>query len=171
MNKELNTQDIIEYSVIDIETTGLTETEDEIIEIAIVKVKNGKIVDNYTTLIKPSKQLSNRIQEITHISNDILQYAPSIETVIPKVLEFIGNDIIVSHNAEFTMKYLKHNIDTIDNEVIDTLELTRQLFPEIKNHKLSNVCTKIGADNFKRSSTMDYCYMTMLLFEYSKTKQ
>lgn len=171
MNKELNTQNITEYSVIDIETTGLTETEDEILEISIVKVRNSKIVDAFSTLIKPSKQLSNRIQEITHISNDLLQYAPSIDAVIPKVLEFIGNDTLVSHDAEFTMKFLKCNSKSIENEVIDTLELARHLFPEIKNYKLSNICNKIGIDNFKCDSTIDYCYMTMMLFEYSRTKK
>ena len=171
MDEELNTKDIKEYSVIDIDTSGLFETESEIIEIAIVKVSNSKIVDTYSTLIKPSKQLSTIIQRVTNISNNLLQYAPSIDTVSQKILEFIRSDTIVSHSARFTMKFLQHYIKPIDNEVIDTLEIARQLFPEIKKYKLSNICPEIGLDNFKCNSTMDYCYMTMLLFEYAKTKE
>lgn len=160
-----------QYCIIDIETTGLSETKDEIIEISIVKVRNSKIADTYSSLIKPSKQLNSNIQRITHISNDLLQYAPSIDTIRQKVLDFIGGDTIVSHNTKFIMKFLQYYIKPIDNEVIDTLEIARQIFPEMKSHKLPNICTKIGIDNFKCNSTMDCCYMTMLLFEYSKTKQ
>lgn len=171
MDKDRDIKAITEYSVIDIETTGLTGTEDEIIEISIIRVRDKKIADTYTTLIKPRKILGSRIQEITHISNDLLQYAPSIDEVIPKVFDFIRADSLVMHNAQFTMEFLKSNFKTIGNEPIDTLELSRQLFPELKSHKLSNLCPKIGIDNFKCNSTMDYCYTTMLLFEYEKTKQ
>lgn len=160
-----------QYCIIDIETSGLFETESEIIEIAIVKVRNSKIVDTYSTLIKPQQKLNSFIQKTIHISNNLLQNAPSIDTVRQKVLDFIGSDTIISHNSKFTMKFLQHHIKPIDNEVIDTLEIARQIFPEIKSYKFSNICHRMGIDNFKYSSTMDYCYITMLLFEYSKTKQ
>lgn len=171
IDKDLDIKAIAEYSVIDIETSGLIETEDEIIEISIVRVRDKKIADTYTTLIKPRKILGNRIQKITHISNDLLQYAPSIDEVIPKVFDFIRADTLVMHNAKFTMEFLKNNFKSIGNKPIDTLEIARQLFPEIKKYTLSNICPEIGLDNFKCNSTMDYCYMTMLLFEYAKTKE
>jgi len=169
MNEDINHQSITDYSVIDIKTSGISETEDEIIEIGAVKVKDGKIADTYTTLIKPQKELKNRTQEMTLISNDLLQYAPSIETVIPKVLDFIGEDIIVLYDVKFIEEFLKHNFETLNNKVIDMLPLTRQIFPDLnKNYKLSKVCPKMGINNFKCNSTVDYAYLVMYLYEYYK---
>lgn len=168
MDEDINHQAITDYSVIEIETSGISETEDEIIEIAIIRVRDKKIVDTYTTLIKPRKILGKRIQEITHISKDLLQYAPSIEEVIPKVFDFIKADILVMHNAKFIMSFLKNNFKTIGNEPIDTIPLAKQLFPEMRNHKLSNVLPQIGITNFKCNATVDYAYLVMCLYEYYK---
>ena len=72
-------------------------------------------------------------------------------------------------NALITLGCFSECFDEANKK--DTLEIARQLFPEIKKYKLSNICPEIGLDNFKCNSTMDYCYMTMLLFEYAKTKE
>lgn len=157
------------YCIIDIETSGLDETESEIIEIALVKVRDRTIVDTYTSLIKPKENLSNKVENITKISNEQLQNAPSIYTVSPKVHEFVGNDILISHNATFTIKFIHKYMPTIDNEVIDTLELSRKLIPKLQSYRLSNLCSEIGIENFKKdSSTLNYSYITMHLFEYLK---
>lgn len=171
MDEDINHQAITDYSVIEIETSGLSETENEIIEIGAVKVKDGTIADTYTTIIRPIARPTNRIQEITHISDTLLKYAPSIDTVIPKLLEFIGDDIIVVYNANFTMKFLRNNVETINNKVIDTIPLAKQLFPELRNHKLSNVLPQIGITNFKYNATVDYAYLVMCLYEYYKNNE
>lgn len=168
MKEELKLNNITDYCTIDIETTGFFEGQNEIIEIGIVKVKDSKMIDTYTTMIKPQNALNNKIQELTNISNILLQYAPSINTVAPKILKFIGNDIIVSHNAEFTMKFLKQDIGTTNNQVINTLDIAKQINPKNKKHKLSDLCYAIGINNFKHSSTIDCAYLTMCLFEYLK---
>lgn len=168
MKEELQINNIKDYCVLDIETTGLSESQNEIIEIGVVKVKDSKIIDTYTTIIKPQKELNTNTQELTNISNVLLQYAPSIDTVAPKILKFIGNDIIVSHNAEFTMKFLKQDIRTINNQVINTIDIAKQINSKNKKHKLSDLCYAIGINNFKQSSTIDCAYLTMCLFEYSK---
>lgn len=168
MKEETNTQAIADYTVIEIETTGLSETEDEIIEIGAVKVKDGAIADTYTTIIRPITKPTNRIQEMTHISDTLLKYAPSIDTVIPKLLEFIGDDILVMHNSDFTKRFLQHDIKNLDNEVIDTIPLARQIFPDIKNSKLATICPRMGITNFKGSSTIDCAYLVMHLYEYYK---
>lgn len=172
MNEELKTQAITDYSVIDIKTSRISETEDEIIEIGAVKVKDSKIVDTYTTLIKPQKELSNRIQAMTLISNDLLQYAPSIDTVIPKILDFIEDDIIVLYDVKFIEEFLKSNFETLNNQIIDMLPLTRKIFPDLdKNYKLSKVCPKMNINNFKCNSTIDYAYLVMYLYEYYKNNE
>lgn len=168
MKEELQLNNITDYCVVDIETTGLYESQNEIIEIGAVKIKDSKIVDTYTTIIKPRKELNTNVQELTNISNALLQYAPSIDTVAPQVLKFIGNSIIVSHNAEFTMKFLKQNIGTTNNQVVNILDIAKQINPKSKKHKLSDLCYAIGINNFKQSSTIDCAYLTMCLFEYSK---
>ena len=164
MKEELPINNITDYCVIDIETTGLLENQNEIIEIGMVKVKDSKIIDTYTTLIKPRNELNINIQKLTNLSNELLQYAPNIEIVAPKVLKFIGNNIIVSHNAEFTMRFLKQNIATTNNQVINTLDIAKQIYPKSKKNKLLDLCHTIGLNNFKYSSTIDSAYLTMYVF-------
>lgn len=172
MNEEINTQDITEYCTLDIQTSGLFETESEIIEISIAKVRNSKIVDTYSTLIKPSKQLITNVQKITNISNEVLQYAEDISTVLPRAMRFIGNDIIICHNSKFIMNFLQYNCNNLgiklENEVIDTITLGTKLFPDLKNRKLSTICERIGLTNIQLEGTMQEVYILIYIYEYYK---
>ena len=109
------------YSVIDIETTGLSPEYDEIIEVSAIKVCNNKIVDTFTSLVQPRgyeyeddeypdvllhEYVSDFISQLTGITNDMLSTAPSIQDVLPKYLEFIGNDMLLGHNINFDINFL-----------------------------------------------------------------
>ena len=138
----------------------------------IVKVRNSKIVDTFSTLIKPSKQLIVNVQKITNISNEVLQYAEDISTVLPRAMKFIGNDTIICHNAKFIMDFLQYNCNNLgiklENEVIDTITLADKLFSDLKNRKLSTVCERIGLTNIQLEGTMQEVYILVYIYEYYK---
>lgn len=93
------TKEIIDdYCVLDTETTGLSSYYDEIIEVGVLRVRNNEIVEKYSQLIKPKYEVSNFITSLTGITNDMLIGMPSILDIKEKLLNFIGNDIIIGHN-------------------------------------------------------------------------
>ena len=87
------------YTVIDIETTGLDPSFDEIIELAAIRVRDGVITDSFSSLVKPSHEVSDFISALTGINNDMLSDAQAIYDVLPKYIDFIGDDIIIGHNV------------------------------------------------------------------------
>lgn len=137
-----------EYIVLDIETTGLSFRTEKITEIGAVKVKDGEIVDTFECFVNPEVPIPQKIVEITHITDDMVKDAETIDKVMPKFLEFIGNLKLVAHNADFDVGFLKYNAESLglkmDNEYIDSLKLSRQLYPEFKKHKLGIIADKLG---------------------------
>lgn len=137
-----------EYCVLDIETTGLSFRTEKITEIGAVKVKNGEIIDTFECFVNPEIPIPPRIVELTGITDDMVENAENIEKVMPKFLEFIGNLKLVAHNADFDVGFLKFNAEklglSMNNEYIDTLALSRQMFPEFKKHKLGMIAEKLG---------------------------
>jgi len=146
-----------EFVVIDLETTGLDAKLDDIIEIAAVRYKDKKIIDSYTTLVNPLKPIPEHITKINGITNEMVKNAPTIEEALPKLIDFISDSIIVAHNASFDLKFLKSHAARmgieISNPYTDTLTLSRKVFPELENHKLTTVANHIGfyADTFHRA--------------------
>ena len=139
-----------EYIVLDIETTGLSFRTEKITEIGAVRVKNGEIVDTFETFVNPEIPIPQRIVEITNITDDMVKEADTIDKVMPKFLEFIGDLKLVAHNADFDIGFLKYNAENLglemNNEYIDSLALSRQLYPEFKKHKLGILAEKFGID-------------------------
>ncbi len=137
-----------EYIVLDIETTGLSFRTEKITEIGAWRVKDGKIVDTLEYFVNPEIPIPQRIVELTGITDEMVETAETIDLVMPKFLEFIGNLKLVAHNADFDVGFLKYNAEILglnmDNEYIDSLALSRQLFPEFKKHKLGILAEKFG---------------------------
>ena len=137
-----------EYIVLDIETTGLSFRTEKITEIGAVRVKDGEIVDTFECFVNPEIPIPQKIVEITGITDDMVKDAETVEKVMPKFLEFIGDLKLVAHNADFDIGFLKYNAENVglkmDNEYIDSLKLARQLYPEFKKHKLGIIAEKLG---------------------------
>lgn len=132
------------FCVIDIETTGLDSRFDEIIEIAAIKVENGEIVEERSSLVKPSEEISEYITELTGISNEMVANENSIDMVLNDFLDFWDGYTLVGHNVNFDINFLYDNCvqyskKPLSNDFIDTLRLSRRLIPELKSHKLKNV--------------------------------
>ncbi|NSL51147.1 PolC-type DNA polymerase III [Calidifontibacillus erzurumensis] len=139
------------YVVFDVETTGLSAVYDTIIELAAVKVRNGEIIDRFEAFANPHHPLSATTIELTGITDDMLKDAPDVEVVLKQFHEWIENDILVAHNASFDMGFLNQGLQKIGiekaaNPVIDTLELARTLYPELKNHRLNTLCKKFDIE-------------------------
>ncbi|PWA13539.1 PolC-type DNA polymerase III [Pueribacillus theae] len=139
------------YVVFDVETTGLSAVYNKIIELAAVKVKNGEIIDRFERFANPHEPLSATTIELTGITDDMVKNAPEIEDVLKDFHTFIQDDTLVAHNASFDMGFLnvgfrKIGLKDAKNPVIDTLELARFLYPELKNHRLNTLCKKFDIE-------------------------
>ncbi|MCQ2087425.1 MAG: PolC-type DNA polymerase III [Bacilli bacterium] len=139
------------FVVFDTETTGLSAKYNNVIEFGAVKVEHGTVTNRLDILINPGYPLPRKIVELTHISDDDLAGQPTMEEALPKIMEFIGDAILVTHNAEFDIAMMnaelkRHGYPTLSNPVIDTLALSRYLFPESKAHRLGALCKNMEVE-------------------------
>lgn len=139
------------YVVFDVETTGLSAVYNTIIELAAVKVKDGEIIDRFESFANPHEKLSPLIIDLTGITDDMVENAPEINDVIKDFHEWMGDAILVAHNASFDMGFInaalkKVGYEHADNPVIDTLELGRLLYPSFKNYRLNTLCKKFNIE-------------------------
>ena len=136
------------YVVFDLETTGFSPKNDKIIEIGAVKVKNGKIIDSFSEFVNPRRPIPYKITELTGISDDMVKYADSIDFVLPKFMEFIGDAAVVAHNASFDCSFIEKNCKDLDlpfnATILDTVQICRFLYPELKSVKLNLVAKHLG---------------------------
>ena len=159
---------IDDYCVLDTETTGLSAYYDEIIEIGILRVRNNEIVDRYDQLIKPNFDIDDFITALTGITNDMLEGMPSIDSVKTDVLSFIGDDIILGHNASFDMSFLNEGFkEQLSNQYMDTMQFARKLYPELKHHRLSDLTDYLGLHNNEHRALSD-CTSTKELYDAVK---
>lgn len=139
------------YCVLDLETTGFSAKTEKITEIGIMKVKNGEVIDEFSCFVNPEKHIPQRVSEVTNITDDMVKDAQTIKDVFPDVLEFLGdpnNTVIVAHNANFDVGFLKQNAINLgykfDYTYLDTLSLAKDLFPNYKKYKLGKIAENLG---------------------------
>ena len=136
------------FVVFDIETTGFSAVNDRIIEIGAVKVENGEIVDRYSTFVNPERPIPFEIEKLTGINDGMVVDAAVIEDILPEFLAFSEDCIMVAHNAEFDMSFIKENCRRMNVlrkfTVVDTLAMARSMLPDLKNYKLDTVVEAVG---------------------------
>ena len=131
------------YVIFDLETTGLDPKDGtSIIEIGAVRVKNNEIIDRFDELIDPGVKLSDEIIRITNITDEMLVGKPKEEEIVKKFITWVGEDILVAHNARFDLSfmklaYLKYSLGAFNFNVIDTLGISRYLDPQERYHNLT----------------------------------
>lgn len=149
-NKLLNL--VNDYIMLDIETTGFSPQNDEIIEIAAIKVRNDIIIDEFQVLINPNVKIPSNITNLTGITNEMIQEEGiNYKTALSFFYDFIDNDILVAHNANFDINFLydkfEFYIDSqLTNDFIDTMEISRKLLPDLPTHKLSTLAKYFNID-------------------------
>ena len=124
------------FVVVDVETTGLSPAEDRITEIAMMKVKNGVLLDEFSTLINPLVSIPASITNLTGIDNLMVADAPTAREVAPSIAEFLGNAIFVAHNAQFDWGFVSHTTMRergieIHNPQLCTVKLSRIILPTL----------------------------------------
>ena len=136
------------YCVLDLETTGLSFRTEKITEVGIMKVKDGEVIDEFECFVNPEKPIPQKVVEVTNITDDMVKDAETIDKVMPKILEFVGDSVLVAHNADFDIGFLKYNAKqlglSLENTYIDTLRLAKSLFPEYKKYKLGMIAENLG---------------------------
>lgn len=141
---------IKDYVALDLETTGVNPAGDRIIEIGMIKVIEGRVTDKYSTLINPGFKIPERVQDLTHITNEDVKGKPRIEDVIGEVIEFIGDYPIMGHNVIFDYSFLKKAAVNNGYELvcngIDTLKMARRIYPELEHKNLDYLCSYLGID-------------------------
>jgi DNA polymerase-3 subunit alpha (Gram-positive type) len=139
------------YVVFDIETTGLSVTNSKIIELAGIKMKDGQEIGRFETFINPHEPIPYNIQQLTNINDEMVKDAPELGPKLREFLDFIGDSVLVAHNARFDVGFIQeackqNGFPQVTNPVLDTLELARFLHPTMKNHRLNTL-----ADLYKAS--------------------
>lgn len=132
------------YVCVDLETTGLNPKTDKIIEIGAVKVIGGVCVGTFETFVNPGRMLSDRIVELTGITDVQLKGAPSIEEVLPELLSFFGEHVLLGHSVLFDYSFIKkaavNGKYTFERNGIDTLKIARKYLPELESRSLDFLC-------------------------------
>lgn len=161
----------IDYTVIDIETTGLSPEYDEIIEISALKFRNDTLIDKYTTLVCPSDidMVDEYITDLTGITQNMLKGEPLIVDVLPKLITFVGDDILIAHNANFDInficEYVESELNTVFiNDFVDTLRLARRAIHELSSHKLTKVAKYFGIDTEGNHRAEKDCIITQMCY-------
>ncbi|AEF94195.1 DNA polymerase III, epsilon subunit [Desulfotomaculum nigrificans CO-1-SRB] len=135
------------FVALDLETTGLDCWSDDIIEIGMVKVIDGQERDFFQSLVRPGGPLPVKIKQLTGLKDDDFQSAPLFQTIIPKILTFIGDLPLVGHNIKFDRDFLAAACGhQLPNDLYDTFELARILQPSAPSHRLGELCKIAGVE-------------------------
>ncbi|WP_297888444.1 3'-5' exonuclease [Sulfurihydrogenibium sp.] len=159
------------FLVVDLETTGLSPSNSEIIEIAALKVEGGVIVDRFHTLVKPTLGfIPPYITKLTGITNALVVDKPTIEDIFPQFLEFSKNSIIVAHNAQFDLSFLNavsYQITgkLMQNPVLCTQTLAKRLFPDVPSKSLVNLAYHFNIPYRKKHRALSDAEVTFELFK------
>lgn len=161
------------FVIFDLETTGLSPEQHEIIEIGAIKYVNGIETERFHTYVKPDSPITSQITKINGITNSMVKDAPKIDTAIKSFENFIESLHLVAHNASFDMGFIQTNMnyyhDTIfDNKVIDTLTLSRK-YIETPNHKLETLKKHFRIDVGSHNA-IDDCVVCAKVYMHCKEK-
>ena len=156
------------YVVFDIETTGFSPEVNKIIEIGAVKVVDGKIVDRFSSFVNPEVPIPYRIEELTHINDSMVIDAPTVDVVLPQFLAFCEGCIMVAHNADFDMSFIKKKAESLGMDFsptyIDTVAMARFLLPTLNRFKLDTVAKAVGVPLNNHHRAVDDAACTAEIF-------
>ena len=160
---------ILDFTVIDAETTGRSDKADDVTEISAIKYRNGKRIDSFSTLIKAKNPILPFVVELTGINDHMLEAAPKIDDVIIKLKQFIGEDIILGHDVDFDYKLINESYERVtgnqlNNHKVDTLKIAKCLIKDSENHKLSTLCQYFGVERKNGHRALYDCHQTAQVY-------
>ena len=162
---------VSDYTVFDLETTGISPQTDKVIEISAIKVRNGKAVGEFSSLVNPMRNIPYGATRVNGITDEMVADKPVFEKVLGDFLDFVEDDILVGHNIhDFDMKFIHRDCKAffrmfLGNDYIDTLPLARKCLPQLGHHKLTDLAMyyKISINGAHRA--LNDCRMNQLVFE------
>jgi len=148
-----------EFVVFDIETTGLSPITCKITEIGAVKIKDGRVLERYNTFVNPECSIPEEVTKLTSITDEMVADARTIKDVLPEFLKFVGDRLLIAHNANFDISFIRaaakeQNIP-FENAYLDTLALSRYLNTELKSHKLDVLAKHYQLGDFHHHRACD----------------
>ena len=163
-----------EFIVFDIETTGLSALNCKITEIGAVKIKSGQILERYNTFVNPECPIPEEITKLTSITDEMVADARTIREVLPEFLGFVGDRLLIAHNADFDTSFIRVAAKSLDipfsNAYLDTVALSRYLNPELKAHKLNLLAEHYQLGDFHHHRACDDAEMLAMIF-FGMTEQ
>ncbi|MBR4824600.1 MAG: exonuclease [Spirochaetaceae bacterium] len=158
-----------EYTVIDIETTGLSPQYDSIIELSALKVNDNNITDSFSELVNPGFKIDSFITELTGITNEMLKTANKIDKVLPKFIDFIGTSHLVGHNINFDINFIYDACISVlkkplKNNFTDTMRISRRFLKELSHHRLSDVASFYNVSYEGAHRALNDCKITKECF-------
>ena len=160
-----------DYVVFDLETTGISRVYDEVVEISAVKVRGGKVVDEFSTLVNPGRHIPSGASQVNGITDQMVAYAPRFVKVLQEFLDFTEGYPLVGHNiASFDMKFIcrdaeKYYGSVPVNDYIDTLPLARKHLPNLSHHKLTDLASYYGLTTDGAHRALNDCRMNQQVYE------
>lgn len=160
-----------DYVLYDLETTGISCSYDEVIEISAVKVRKGTIVEEYSELVNPGRPIPARASMVNHITDEMVAGAPPFEEALARFVAFIGDDILVGHNIHsFDMKFIYRDCEryfnrTLTNDYVDTLRFAKQVFPGWKHRRLGDLAEYYGISTTGAHRALADCRMNQQVYE------
>ena len=156
------------FVVFDIETTGLSPKECKITEIGAIKIEHGEITDKFSQLINPGVPIPPNITDLTGITDEMVADKPHIDSVLPEFLEFCHGCAVVAHNAQFDCGFIRYNAAELNLEfhskTVDTLKISRELFPNERKHSLDAICKRLGVSLENHHRAVDDATATAEIF-------
>lgn len=164
-----------DYTVIDLETTGLDYMWDEIIEAAAIRYRDGIEVARYEQLIRTENPLPAFITELTGITDDMLADGAEISQAVSALESFLGGDIIIGHNVTFDIRFLNHAFEThlgrsLTNPCVDTMRISRKLLPELQHHRLADLAAYYGESHDHAHRSGADCEITNVCYQKMRTE-
>lgn len=174
MKGESLLQSFDNYVAVDLETTGLNPSDEEIIEFAAVRVVNGQVAETFSSLANPRREISEEITKITGITNEMLKDAPDVADVFKDFLAFVGDSVVVGHNVNFDINFIydsceRHGLGPFSNNFVDTMRISRKCTVGARNHKLDTLLKHYGIVNDNAHRALSDTLCTQQLYEIIKT--
>lgn len=160
-----------DYVVFDLETTGISRVYDEVVEISAVKVRGGKVVDEFSTLVNPGRHIPAGASQVNGITDQMVAHAPRFSKVLQEFLDFTEGYPLVGHNiASFDMKFICRDAEKYygslpSNDYVDTLPLARKHLPNLSHHKLTDLASYYGLTTDGAHRALNDCRMNQQVYE------
>lgn len=162
-----------DYTVIDIETTGISPDSCEIIEISALRCRGRRACESFSTLVRPRRRISRFITELTGITNGMVAGAPDISSALKGFAEFVGEDILMGYNVNFDINFLYDHMMAchgrpVSNDFVDVLRFSRRALKGLSDHKQTTVAAHYGINvegahrALKDCEICNQCYLNLL---------